>query len=100
MLLTIFFVVALCIDDASRIDPSCIGLSGETVHDVGGLAVNVFDNISESFTGVEVALVNSVTELHGLQIGLFNQAKGGRGLQIGLWNQSDFLSCPIIGIAR
>ena len=77
-----------------------IGLSGETVHDVGGLAVNVFDNISESFTGVEVALVNSVTELHGLQIGLFNQAKGGRGLQIGLWNQSDFLSCPIIGIAR
>ena len=77
-----------------------IGLSGETVHDGGGLAVNVFDNWSESFAGVEVALVNAVTELHGLQIGLVNLANGGRGIQIGLWNQSDFLSCPIIGIVR
>jgi len=77
-----------------------LGLSGETIHGVGGIAVNAFDNWSESFTGVEIALVNSVTELHGLQIGLFNLAKSGRGLQIGLWNQSDFISCPIIGIVR
>ena len=77
-----------------------IGLSGETAHDVGGLAVNVFDNCSETFTGVEIALVNAVTELHGLQVGLVNMARGGRGLQIGLWNQSDFLCFPLIGIAR
>ena len=77
-----------------------LGLSGETVHDVGGIAVNAFDNWSESFTGVEIALVNAVTELHGLQIGLINLAHGGRGIQIGLWNQSDFLCCPIIGIVR
>ena len=77
-----------------------IGLSGETNHDCGGLAVNVFDNCSETFTGVEIALVNAVTELHGLQVGLVNMARGGRGLQIGLWNQSDFLCFPLIGIAR
>ena len=77
-----------------------IGLSGETIHDGGGLAVNVFDNCSETFIGVEVALVNAVTELHGLQVGLINKARGGRGLQIGLWNQSDFLCCPLIGIVR
>ena len=77
-----------------------IGLSGETIQHVGGLAVNVFDNWSDSFTGVEVALVNSVTELHGLQVGLINLARGGRGLQIGLWNQSDFLCFPLIGIVR
>jgi len=77
-----------------------IGLSGETARDVGGLAVNVFDNCSETFVGVEIALVNAVTELHGMQVGLVNMARGGRGLQIGLWNKSDFLSCPIIGIAR
>lgn len=77
-----------------------IGLSGETIQHVGGLAVNVFDNWSDSFTGVEVALVNSVTELHGLQVGLVNLARGGRGLQIGLWNQSDFLCFPLIGIVR
>ena len=62
--------------------------------------MNVFDNYSETFTGVEVALVNDVTELHGLQIGLVNLARGGRGLQIGLWNQSDYLCFPFIGIVR
>ena len=77
-----------------------LGLSGETMHDVAGVAVNVFDNWSESFTGIEVALVNAVAELHGLQVGLVNLANGGRGVQIGLWNQSDFLCCPIIGIVR
>ena len=77
-----------------------LGLSGETVRDVGGVAVNVFDNWSESYTGIEIALVNATTVLHGLQVGLVNSANGGRGVQIGLWNMSDFLCCPIIGIVR
>ena len=77
-----------------------IGLSGETRYDVGGIAVNAFDNWSETFTGVGISLVNVVNELHGLHIGLINSAHGGRGIQIGLWNQSDFICSPIIGIVR
>lgn len=77
-----------------------LGLSGETERDAGGVAVNVFDNCSETFAGVEVSLVNVTQELHGLQVGLFNRANTGRGVQIGLWNQSDFLCCPIIGVVR
>ena len=77
-----------------------IGLSGETRYEVGGVAVNLFDNWSETFTGIGISLVNVVKELHGLQIGLINVAQGGRGIQIGLWNQSELMGCPIIGIAR
>ena len=77
-----------------------LGLSGETRYDVSGVAVNLFDNWSETFTGIGISLVNVVKELHGLHIGLVNVAQGGRGIQIGLWNQSEFMSCPIIGIAR
>ena len=77
-----------------------LGLSGETARDAGGVAVNVFDNCSETFAGIEVSLVNVTHELHGLQIGLVNRANGGRGIQIGLWNQSEFLCCPIIGVVR
>ena len=77
-----------------------IGLSGETVHNARGVAVNAFDNWSGSFNGIEIALVNAAEDLHGLQVGLVNMANSGRGLQIGLWNVSGFISCPIIGIVR
>ena len=77
-----------------------LGLSGEARYDVSGIAVNVFDNWSETFTGIGISLVNAVKELHGLHIGLVNVAQGGRGIQIGLWNQSEFMSSPIIGVVR
>ena len=77
-----------------------LGLVGESRYEVGGIAINVFDNWTDTFTGVGVSLVNVVNELHGINVGLINTAHGGRGIQIGLWNQSDFICCPIIGIVR
>jgi opacity protein-like surface antigen len=75
-----------------------LGLSGEAFGHVGGVAINVFDNVSHSFSGGAVGLVNVTGELRGVQIGLVNVAKTGAGLQIGLWNQSDDFISPIIGI--
>ena len=43
-----------------------LGLSGEARYDVGGVAVNLFDNWSETFTGIGISLVNVVKELHGV----------------------------------
>lgn len=77
-----------------------LGLAGEARYDVRGVAVNLFDNWSETFAGIGISIVNAVNELHGLHIGLVNVAQGGRGIQIGLWNQSEFMSCPIIGVVR
>jgi hypothetical protein len=75
-----------------------LGLSGETAGHVGGVAINVFDNVSNSFSGGAVGLVNVTGELRGIQIGLVNVASKGSGLQIGLWNHSDNFKCPIIGV--
>ena len=75
-----------------------LGLSGEAFGHVGGVAINVFDNVSDSFSGGAVGLVNVTGELRGVQIGLVNVAKTGAGLQIGLWNHSDNFTCPIIGV--
>lgn len=75
-----------------------LGLSGEATGHVGGVAVNLFDNWSDSFSGGCVGLVNVTGELHGLQIGLVNVAEGGNGLQIGLWNESANFRAPLIGL--
>lgn len=75
-----------------------LGLSGEAMGHVGGIAINLFDNWSDSFAGGCVGLVNVTGELHGLQIGLVNVAEGGKGLQIGLWNQSANFKAPLIGV--
>jgi len=75
-----------------------LGLAGETAGHVGGIAVNAFDNWSDSFSGGCVGLVNVTGELRGLQVGLVNVARSGNGLQIGLWNQSTNFRCPFIGV--
>lgn len=75
-----------------------LGLSGEAIGHVGGIAINLFDNWSDSFSGGCVGLVNATGELHGLQIGLVNIAENGNGLQIGLWNQSAKFQAPLIGL--
>jgi len=74
------------------------GFAGETAGHVGGIAVNAFDNWSDSFSGGCVGLVNVTGELRGLQVGLVNVASTGAGLQIGLWNQSTNFRCPFIGV--
>ena len=81
-----------------------IGLSGETVEEVGGIAVNVFNNTTRNLYGIGVAglwntskgrdshalqvagLVNMAEGLDGVQIGLVNRAHELHGLQIGLVN--------------
>lgn len=75
-----------------------IGLSAECTGHIGGVAVNVFDNWSNSFSGCCIGLVNVTGEMRGVQIGLVNVADCGAGLQIGLWNQSRNFRCPLIGI--
>lgn len=75
-----------------------LGLSGEAMGHVGGVAINLFDNWSDSFSGGCLGLVNVTRELHGLQIGIVNIADTGSGLQIGLWNQSANFRCPFIGV--
>ena len=74
------------------------GLAGEATGHVGGVAINLFDNWNDSFSGGCLGLVNVTSELHGLQIGLVNIADTGSGLQIGLWNQSSNFRCPFIGV--
>lgn len=75
-----------------------LGLSGEATGHVGGIAINLCDNWSDSFSGGCLGLVNVTGELRGLQIGLVNVAETGAGLQIGLWNQSANFGCPFIGV--
>ncbi len=75
-----------------------LGLSGEAMGYVSGIAVNLCDNWSDGFSGGAVSLVNVTGELHGLQIGLVNVADTGSGIQIGLWNQSANFKFPIVGI--
>lgn len=74
------------------------GLAGEATGHVGGIAINLFDNWNDSFSGGCLGLVNVTGELHGLQIGLVNIADTGSGLQIGLWNHSANFRCPFIGV--
>lgn len=75
-----------------------LGLAGEATGHVGGVAINLCDNWSESFSGGCLSLVNVTGELHGLQIGLVNLAECGSGLQIGLWNQSANFAFPFVGV--
>jgi len=75
-----------------------LGLAGEATGHVGGIAINLFDNWNESFSGGCLGLVNVTGELHGLQIGLVNIAGSGSGFQLGLWNQSANFRCPFVGV--
>ena len=83
-----------------------IGLSGESINETAGVAVNAFNNTTRDFYGVAIAglwnrsygrdtqalqiasLCNFAETLDGVQIGLFNRAHELHGLQIGLYNSA------------
>jgi len=83
-----------------------VGLSGETMDDAGGVAVNVFNNTAGDFYGVAVAgmwnhtlgndshalqiapLFNFAERLDGVQIGIYNRAYELHGVQIGVYNSA------------
>ena len=81
-----------------------IGLSGETIGETGGIAVNAFNNTTRNFYGIGVAgLWNSSKggDSRALQIaGLFNMAEGLEGVQIGLVNRSHRLHGVQIGLVN
>lgn len=81
-----------------------IGLSGETINETGGIAVNAFNNSTRDFYGIALAglwnrsfggesaavqiapLFNFTEGLEGVQIGIFNRARELHGVQIGIYN--------------
>jgi len=81
-----------------------IGLSGETIRDTGGVAVNAFNNTTRDFYGIGVAgLWNRSIgrDSRALQIaGLFNAAEGLEGMQIGLVNRAHTLHGVQIGLVN
>lgn len=79
-----------------------IGLSGETVSQTGGIAVNAFNNTTRDFYGLCFAgLWNRSTgpDTHALQVApLFNFAEGFEGVQIGIYNRARELHGVQIGV--
>ena len=81
-----------------------IGLSGETIGETGGIAVNVFNNTTRDLYGIGVAGLWNFSkgrDSRALQVaGLFNMAEGLEGVQIGLVNRSHRLYGMQIGLVN
>lgn len=81
-----------------------VGLSGESIKETGGIAVNAFNNTTRDFYGIAIAglwnrtlgndssalqiapVFNFAEGLEGVQIGIFNRARELHGVQIGVYN--------------
>lgn len=81
-----------------------VGLSGESIKETGGVAVNAFNNSTRDFYGIAVAglwnrttggkssalqvapFFNFADGLEGVQIGIFNRTRELHGVQIGIYN--------------
>ena len=81
-----------------------IGLSGETIGETGGIAVNAFNNSMRDLYGIGVAGLWNFSkgrDSHALQVaGLFNMAEGLDGMQIGLVNRAHTLYGVQIGLVN